>query len=65
MPCASSEEERRDIGARADINEWLLSRVSGSASEVLVLIPLVRDRLVFECLFKFHALVDQGDARRH
>ena len=54
-------------GARADISERVLSRGPRSASEVglLVLIPLAGDRLVFEWLFKFQALVDQGDARRH
>lgn len=57
--------QRREGVARADINERVLSRGPGSASEVLVLIPLAGDRLVFEGLFKFQALVDQGDARRH
>lgn len=54
-----------DEGALADINERELSRGPRSASEVLVLIPLAGDGLVFEWPFKFQALVDQGDARRH
>lgn len=61
----SPHQRREGGGARADINERVPSRGPGSASEALVLIPLVGDRLVFEWLFKFQALVDQGDARRH
>lgn len=50
----SSSEEGG--GARADINERVLSRGPGSASEALVLIPLAGDRLVFEWLFKFQSI---------